>query len=942
MLKRALAGTLVLATLALAVPAGAAPPPTARLHVAGLDAAATVIRDSRGIPHVFAANSHDLYFMQGWVHAEDRLFQADLSRRQASGTLAEVLGLPALSSDVQLRTLGLRRAAERSLGAVSDAARADLEAYAEGVNAWVASHPLPPEYAVLGLTTFEPWTPVDSLVIAKLIAFGLSFDLDIDATVTLGTYQATGQALSFDGTALYFEDLFRSAPFDPASTVPDATNPPAGPVIPPPAAKRPRRSAAGRVASQLSPAGLALARHYLDQVRRVPLLAAAVAPRERIEGSNEWAVAGTLTADGRPLLANDPHLALGTPATFHQIHLRCPAAGIDVIGSGFPGTPYVILGQNRRITWGATTNPLDVTDTYLEQVVPDAASPSGLSTVYQGNPEPIIPIPETFRYNALDATPDHLLTAGPALGAPPATLIVPRRNQGPILDLDMDTGTALSVQYTGFSATRELDAFRTWNHAKNIYDFEDGLRYFDVGSQNFAYADIEGNIAYFTSAEMPLREDLAAGTVHLVPPFFIRDGTGGNEWIPAGPDRPEDQAIPYRILPMDEMPHVVNPPAGWFVNANNDPAGTTLDNDPLNQLSPTSGIYYLNPGYAQGTRAGRITERIKALAARGDVTPQDLMDVQSDVVMLDAQVFVPAILAAADHLGTPSAEVAEAVERLRDWDGSTPTGIDQGFDAADVDGVRLPASDAEKASSVAATIYSLWRSRMIANTLDATIDPLGLPRPGSDRSIIALRHLFDSFPTQQGVGASGLDFFAGGAGATPAERRDSLILTSLQEALDRLAGPDFDAAFGGSTDQDDYRWGLLHRIVFDHPLGPPFSIPPAGGGFVPNLPPSLPGIPVDGGFGVVDASNHSARADGVNEFMFGSGPVRRYVGSPGTVPDSIRGWTAMPGGPSGVLGNPWSFNLLPRWLTNDVYPELHRFEEVRADAYLRYIYQPAP
>ena len=228
MLKRALAGILVLATLPLAVPAGAAPPPTARLHVAGLDAAATVIRDSRGIPHVFAANAHDLYFMQGWVHAEDRLFQADLSRRQASGTLAEVLGQPALSSDFQLRTLGLRRAAERSLGAVSDAARADLEAYAEGVNAWVASHPLPPEYSVLGLTTFEPWTPVDSLVIAKLIAFGLSFDLDVDATVTLGTYQATGQALGFDGTALYFEDLFRSAPFDPASTVPDATNPPAG------------------------------------------------------------------------------------------------------------------------------------------------------------------------------------------------------------------------------------------------------------------------------------------------------------------------------------------------------------------------------------------------------------------------------------------------------------------------------------------------------------------------------------------------------------------------------------------------------------------------------------------------------------------------------------------------------------------------------------------
>lgn len=944
-----LAATLLLAGLltGVALPADAAPP-TARIDVPGLDGPVTVIRDGRGIPHIFATNAHDLYFMQGWVHAEDRMFQMDLTRRQPSGTLAEVLGPDALPSDVQLRTIGLRRSAQRSLANVSDQAKADLTAYSEGVNAWLAANPLPLEYTVLEITSVEPWTPVDSLVIAKLIAFGLSFDLDITATVNLGTYQATGQALGFDGTALYFEDVFRSAPFDPASTVPDATAAPGPPGPPgppgqpgPPGPKLKLGADEARVASvRIDPTTLRLARNYLERARQVPALASALAPTERIQGSNEWAMSGSLTADGRPLMANDPHLALNTPATFHQIHLRAPAHDVDVMGSGFPGTPYVILGQNRRITWGATTNPMDVTDTYQEMVVPDAASPSGLSTVYLGQQEPVIPIPETFRFNLLDGTPDNLGTAGAAQGVPPATLIVPRRNNGPILELDTDTGAALSVQYTGFSGTREIDAFRIWNQAKGIHRFQEGLQYFDFGSQNWAYADIEGNIAYFTSAEMPIREDLQAGGVNGLPPFFIRDGTGGNEWLPAPADRPDHHAVPYQVLSMEEMPHVINPPRGWFVNANNDPAGTTLDNNPLNQLRPGGGIYYLNPGYAQGTRAGRITDRIEALAARGHVTPEDMMDIQADVVLLDAQVFTPYITGAYDRQATQvpvSAEVQEAMERLRIWNRSFPTGIAEGFDASDVNGVRKAPSAEEIANSVAATLFSVWRGQIIGLTLDATLAPRGLPTPGSRDSIIALRHLFET----GGVGASGLDFFANGLGTSDETKRDTLVLQALQQALDLLAGPDFADAFAGSTDQDDYRWGLLHRIVLDHPLGGPFSIPPAGGAFEPTLPPNLTGIPVDGGFGAVDASSHSARADSVNEFMFGSGPVRRYVASPSVNPGGIMAWTAMPGGESGVLGHPFYFNLLPRWLTNDAYPVVQGIGEVQSGALIRFIYRPA-
>jgi penicillin G amidase len=936
--------TLAALTLAaFAAGSAAAAPPTERIHLPGLQAAAHLVRDVRGIPHLTAANEHDLFFLQGWVHAEDRLFQMDLTRRQASGTLAELVGPAALGSDVELRTIGLRRSAERSLAVISAGARADLDAYAAGVNAWVAAHPLPLEYGILERTAFEPWTPVDSLVVAKAIAFSLSFDLDVDATVAFATYAATGAALGFDGAALYFEDLNRSAPFYPASTVPDAT---AGA-----AAATGAATAAGpapALSAALSPAALALAEDYLERARRVPMLRHAVAPLGREVGSNEWAIAGRHTADGRPLLANDPHLALDVPSTFHQIHLRAPSARIDVIGSGFAGVPYVVLGQNRFITWGATTNPMDVTDTFAETVVPFAASPSGLATIHQGTPEPILALPQVFRYNQLDGTPENLATAPPGavtagVAVPPVVLIVPRRNNGPIVALDLEDGSALSVQYTGFSGTREIETFRLWSRARSLEEFVAALQFFDFGSQNWAYADFRGNIAYFSSAEMPLREDLEAGTVAGLPPWFIRDGGGGNEWLLFDGPRPLHHATPYQVLPFAEMPQVVNPPAGWFVNANNDPAGTTLDNNPLNQLRPTGGLYYLNPGYADGLRAGRITERVRELVSRGGVTMGDMVELQSDVVLPDAQFFVPHLLAAWDRVGdafdggaVPKERVEEAIARLAGWGFTAPTGIEEGWDAADVDGVRQPPTADEVAASVAATIYSVWRGQIIQATIDATLAPFGLPRPGSDRSVIALRHLVEN----GGASASGLDFFAGAPGATLAERVDHTLLGAVAAALAELAGPDFAAAFGGSTDLDDYRWGLLHRIVLDHPLGPPFSIPPAGGAFVPWLSPELPGIPVDGGFGAVDASGHSVRADSANGFMFGSGPVRRYVGRPGDTPGSIDAVTSLPGGESGDVSSPFYFNLLPLWLTNDTYPVVQRFGDVQRDALVRQVFRP--
>jgi penicillin G amidase len=890
----------VLAILTLVV-GGLAAPAEGRQAVS-TPASGSITRDAQGIAHISAPSLDRAFYLNGWVQAQDRLFQMDVTRRSASGTLAELLGKPALGADVQARTLGLRRAAERSWAAAPDDLRTYLQAYTDGVNDYVADHALPPEYSALHLTTFTPWTPVDSVAVGKALAFELSFDNDVPATLQLNAYvTALGPE---KGYALFSQDVMRSQPFSNASTVPDASAAPA-----PASAARPQLDV-----TQLAESAR-LGRAYLKKIAGLPLFAGR--PQDGTTGSNEWAVAGTNTITGRPIVANDPHLSLSAPSTFYPIALRAP--GLDVAGEGFAGAPGVIIGHNRNIAWGATVNPMDVTDFYQEKVVGDPASPSGLSTVYLGQPEPIVAISQTFLYN----DGGTLVRAGSTDGVPPSTLIVPRRNNGPIVQLDLGQGSALSVQYTGFSATFELETFLRWDLARNLNDFRAGLKYFDVGSQNWAYADRYGNIAYFTSAEMPVREDLQADTVNGLPPWFIRNGQGGNEWLPVQHPQP-GQAIPYEIYPAAEMPHTVNPAAGWFVNANNDPAGTVLDNDPLNQLRPGGGIYYLNPGY-DGFRAGRITQMLRHKLHGGHkISVHGIQQMQADTTLLDAEYFVPWLLRAFNDAQSSSdpqlaalaadPRVVEAMRRLGAWDETTPTGIPQGYDASDVNGHLQQPTSQEIRNSVAATIYAAWRSRAVTSIIDGALG--SLPVPDGAEALAGLRHLLDTWSTGHGVGASGIDFFAAAGIAQPSVARDYRLLTALSSGLDMLAGPAFDAAFHQSTDQSHYRWGLLHRLVLSHPLGGPFSVPTAFGQF-PSPLPKLTGIPVDGGFDTVDAATHNVRASSSDGFMFGSGPARRFIASPIGLEMFAR--SALPGGTSALPDSPWYLNLLRPYLTNDYY-----------------------
>jgi penicillin G amidase len=903
------AGVLA-AGLLVALPASAASTDLVT-RVAGLQAVASVTRDVDGVAHIRAAKAHDLFLLQGWVHADDRLFQMDVLRRLGAGRLAELLGSGSLPSDVQMRTFGIRRVAERSLSALSTETQDALRAYAEGVNAWIADNRLPAQYATVQVTRVEPWTVVDSLVVSKTLAFSLSFDLDIDRTLAVQAYSAAG----LNGRTVVDEDLFPIAPFSQASPVIDSTsrsaNPGTGNPTPP--------------TTRVSDAVARMAADYLNRAERVPLIAAAL-NRNTDRGSNSWVIGGRHTANGRPILASDPHLSLEAPTTLHPIEIE--GAGFDMQGESLPGTPYVILGQNRRITYGATQHFVDVTDTYIERIQPDPSSPSGLSTQYQGRLEPVVAIDETFRVNPRSPGRTDALDPVPPGGAIPArTLIVPRRNNGPLLSLDLTNGTALSVQYAGFSPTTELEAFRRLNLARNVSEFREAMQHFDLGGQHFIYADLEGTIAYFTNAEVPVREDLQAGAVRGNPPYLLRDGTGGNEWLPVT-NRQANQSLPYEIVPFNELPQVINPSAGFIVSANNDPTANSFDNNVLNQIRPGGGISYLGFRH-NGFRARRITDMVRAAVRRGRITTADIVTMQADTTAIDGQFFTPFIANALDRArrsSTPELaalaadpRIVEAVGRLGRWNHTYPTGIPEGYDASDRDGRLGSPTQQEVADSVAATIYALWRGRFVVNVLDRPVQRIAprLPVSGDLQSTSALRRLLVDFDTRKGVGRSGIDFFAVPGIADAADRRDFLILNSLGEALTLAAGDNFRAAFGNSTRQTDYRWGKLHRITLPSPAGAPYTIPSEGNRFTSPLP-GLPGIPVDGGYHVPDVATHPVRADAPELFTAVAGPIRRFVGQ--ATPLGWRSVTSLNGGASEDLGGRFEQNLLRGWLTNDTYP----------------------
>lgn len=354
----------------------------------GLTADVEVIEDELGIPHVFAKTNQDVFFMQGFIHARDRFFQMDARRRMLDGTLAEILGAGPnnriLRADSTSRGSGLYLAAQDSLAKYSPEVLAFLKAYASGVNAYLANNPLPEEYQQLKITKARPWTELDCVYVGKALAVSLAFDLiDLQTTVALKNYQDAGKAQGFDGTKLFFDDMFRLAPFDPTYVIPDAlgqkvsTSESVAPPLEGQAENEEvqlqRKQWGEYLEKNIHPSIYSMAQDYIEAAKNSPLFANAVKPLEQRNGSNWFILSGKVTESGSPMITGDQHFDLENSPTWYQIQLNVTPTSnneepLNVTGVSVCGAPGVALGFNDNLAWQATVTVFDFTDVYQDKI----------------------------------------------------------------------------------------------------------------------------------------------------------------------------------------------------------------------------------------------------------------------------------------------------------------------------------------------------------------------------------------------------------------------------------------------------------------------------------------------------------------------------------------------------------------------------------------------
>ena len=450
-------------------------------RLSGLSAPVLVRRDAVGVPHLRAASLGDLMRAQGYVTAQDRMWQMDLLRRRAEGQLAEAFGEPALLADRDIRTLGLGEAARRTLPRLPPDLRALVDAYTEGVNAWLSAHAdaLPLEFRLLRYTP-RRWEPVDTLAVGKLLALDLAQGWEDEAL----------RATVFDRLGADVQEM-------------------------------------------LFPRLFAQDRILFGRDVRVPP-GADEALTETGRGSNDWVISGAHTATGRPLLANDPHLALGVPSIWTAVHLTSPE--MDVAGVTLPGTPGVILGRNRRLAWGCTNVHDDSADLYEEEFDPRDPdryrAGEGWARVQRRT--------ETIRVR--QGTLSSSWRDVPH--------VVRSTRHGPLVTI----GARLyALRWTALEDAVELTAFARIDRAGSWDEFREGIALFPGPSQNFVYADVDGHIAWYSAGRLPIR----------------RSGDGSRPYPGAGA---EGDWLGF--VPFDALPHVVDPPAGRLVTANNRLVGT--------------------------------------------------------------------------------------------------------------------------------------------------------------------------------------------------------------------------------------------------------------------------------------------------------------------------------------------------------------------------------
>jgi len=558
-MKRALATVAVLGALALTVFGVARfwllsslPPPGGREPVAGLGDSVTVLLDSLAVPHVLAASDADAYTALGYLHARDRLFQMELLRHAALGRLSELFGARTIDADRDLRALEMGPIARARAGSMSAESRAAAEAYARGVNAWIAGGARALELRILGHAP-EPWLLEHSLAIGVLQAWDLHFggdELDLAGVAArLGAEKARELVPTF------------------SDTMPTIVKWGTG------------KGEGGRGRDDALPP----------------------------TASNSWVIAGSRTASGKPILANDPHLVLRAPSLWYLAGLHAP--GLDVVGASIPGVPAIVLGHTARVAWGFTNAMVDDADYVLEELSPD----SSRSRTADGW-APVTAIAETIRVR----------------GAEPVVYTRRRTVNGPLVDADPrpDSVHAVALRWVAQDGgADELAALHGWARAVDAREFVRAAATFRSPEQNVVYADSAGHIGYLLAGAVPVRR-------------------AGEGVLPvAGADGP----VWTRYLAADELPAEVDPPAGRIATANNRIVGDAFP-------------FFISHHYDHAYRVQRILQLIDA---GGALTAADVARQQLDQVDLFARGAKGIAARAALDAGR-----ADLADRLRAWDGT--------------------------------------------------------------------------------------------------------------------------------------------------------------------------------------------------------------------------------------------------------------------------------
>jgi penicillin amidase len=571
-------------------------------HLAGLSAPVTVRRDGHGVPHISAASQDDLFVAQGYVTAQDRLWQMDSLRRGSNGELAEILGPALIKHDKTQRVLQIRVAAERIYARMPATDRTRLDDYARGVNLYIAqceqSHHFPVEFRLLGYRP-KPWRGVDSISVGMLLVQGLDMHAPTKLARAHIAARLNDPKLEAD---LYPVGSWRDRP--PTGIRLDLSQPHPEPA-PGLNEDEEDENTEVRLAAPLARDEAAESSALKD------LMGRPVCP-DCANGSNNWVVAGSHTASGRPLLANDMHLEITAPNIWYMADLSAP--GYHAAGVTMPGLPFVVAGHNEHVAWGFTALYADVQDLYAEKL-----DSKGNYLAANGSWHPLAVDRETINVR----------------GRGKIVVDVQSTAHGPLMNPVLASGDPpLALKWTLYDSTLNALPLYELNTAANWKDFSAVLAAWCWPTQNLVYADDQGHIAYHAIGRVPLRP---AGLAALP----IRDS--GHEW--------------RGYIAFDQMPGVFDPPSGFVATAN---SRVTIDKSP----------YPLSLDWVDPYRTERI---YKALDGRDGLTPKDMLTTQTDIYSEVDQEMGQRFAYAIDHTPGPEGNgderLRQAADLMRNWDG---------------------------------------------------------------------------------------------------------------------------------------------------------------------------------------------------------------------------------------------------------------------------------